>query len=121
MSKVRKCYIIRLVGRCVVFVLCGLLWLWKPQAFSVLEGMNFFAKPSVLHLLWLIWVADMVCQIIPLKNEVPLGSQKLFANRFRPIREKINQEALRSYIISTPKAAYKVLILWCGLMIGILY
>ena len=42
---------------------------------------------------------------------------------FRPIREKINYEALRSYIVSTTKAAYKVFLLWCALIaaIGILY
>ena len=32
----------------------------------------------------------MILQIIPIKNKVALGSQKLFANRFEPIREKIN-------------------------------
>ena len=123
MSKVRKRYILRLIGRCVIFIICGMLWFWNPETYSVLEGMHFFAKPSLLHLLWLIWVADMVLQIIPIKNEVPLGSQKLFANRFRPIREKINHEALREYIASTTKAAYKVMILWCGLIavIGFLY
>ena len=49
--------------------------------------------------------------------------QKLFANHFRPIREKINYRALRSYIVSTTKAAYKVFLLWCVLIaaIGVLY
>ena len=66
---------------------------------------------------------DMVQQIIPVKNKLPLGSMKLFASRFRPIREKINQEALREYIVTTTKAAYKVFLLWCGLLtvLGILY
>ena len=48
---------------------------------------------------------------------------KLFANRFQPIRDKINYEALRSYILTTTKAAYKVFLLWCTLIaaIGIFY
>ena len=85
--------------------------------------MNFFREFSVLHLLWLVWVADMLQQIIPLKNKVPLGSMKLFENRFRPIRDRINYEALRSYIITTTRAAYKVFLIWCGLIavIGVLY
>jgi len=80
-------------------------------------------KLSPLHLLWGIWVLDMLQQIVPVKNKVPLGSQKLFKNRFRPIRDKINGEALKGYIISTTRAAYKVLILWCALIgaIGVLY
>ena len=123
MSKTRKRYIFRLVARCVIFVACGALCLWLPQQFEILQGMNFFSQPSVLHLLWLIWVADMIQQIIPLKSKVSLGSQKLFANRFRPIRDKINREALRTYIKTTTKAAYKVFLLWCGLiaLIGVLY
>ena len=123
MSKTRKDYILRLIGRCVVLALCCMLCFFAPQEFAILEGTNFFSRLSPLHALWIIWVFDMVLQIIPIRNKVPLGSQKLFANRFRPIREKINYEALRSYILTTTKAAYKVFVLWCLLIaaIGILY
>ena len=95
------------------------MWLYEPDCFLVLNGMNFFKILSPLHLLWAIWVMDMFLQIVPIKNKVPIGSQKLFANHFRPIRDKINHEALRSYIVATTKAAYKVFILWCLLIAGI--
>jgi len=123
MSSTRKKYFLRLIFRCIVLVLCCVGYVLSPGAFSILEGMNFFRECSVLHLLWLIWMADMIQQIIPVKNKLPLGSMKLFASRFRPIREKINYEALRSYIVTTTKAAYKVFILWCLLLavIGGLY
>ena len=123
MSPVRKRYITRLVLRCVVLVLCAALALFAPEEFAILEGMNFFRRFSLLHLLWAVWVGDMVLQIIPIRNKVPLGSQKLFANRFRPIRNKINYEALRSYIVTTTRAAYKVFLLWWALIaaIGVLY
>ena len=123
MSETRKRYIGRLVGRCVILVVCAVLAVTHPQVFSVLEGINFFRTLSPLHLLWLVWVADMLLQIVPIKNKIPLGSQKLFANRFRPIREKINREALRRYVLSTTRAAYKVFLLWCLLIaaIGALY
>ena len=123
MSPVRKRYITRLVLRCVVLVLCATLALFAPEEFAILEGMNFFRRFSLLHLLWAVWVGDMVLQIIPIRNKVPLGSQKLFANRFRPIRDKINYEALRSYIVTTTRAAYKVFLLWWTLIgaIGLLY
>ena len=123
MSETRKRYIWRLVCRCAILVVCAAATVTHPQIFSVLEGMNFFRSLSPLHLLWLVWVADMLLQIVPIKNKVPLGSQKLFANRFRPIREKINHEALRRYVISTTQAAYKVFLLWCLLItvIGALY
>lgn len=119
MSKTRKIYFARLVGRCIIFILCIWAWLVKPDIYFVLNGMNFFKTLSPLHLLWAIWVVDMFLQIVPIKNKVPVGSQKLFANHFRPIRDKINHEALRSYIVATIKAAYKVFILWCLLIVGI--
>ena len=123
MSSTRKRYILRLIGRCIVTLICGFLCFFAPQQFEVLEGTKFFSRVSLLHVLWIIWVIDMFLQIIPIKNKLPIGTTKLFANRFKPIREKINYEALRSYILTTTKAAYKVLLLWCALIlvIGILY
>ncbi len=123
MSKTRKKYIIRLIGRCVVLVVCALLCFIRPESFDILEGMNFFKKLSPFHLLWVIWIIDMLLQVIPVKNEVPLGSQKLFAKRFKPIREKINSKALKKYITSTTSSAYMVMILWTVLIavIGLLY
>jgi len=123
MSETRKRYFLRLIGRVVLFIACLIVCFVSPQEYDILEGSNFFQKPSVFHLLWLIWMGDMVLQIIPVKNKVALGSQKLFANRFKPIREKINYRALKNYVLSTTTAAYKVMliwILWVG-AIGALY
>lgn len=123
MSKTRKRYFVRLAGRCLILLLCAALAVFHSNYFRVLDGMNFFSSFSPLHLLWIVWVADMILQIVPIRNRVPLGSQKLFANRFQPIREKINYKALKQYIIFTTKAAYKVFLLWCALIavIGVLY
>ena len=123
MSETRKRYIFRLVCRCLVLLACLYCGFVKPELFDILEGDRFFRCVSPLHILWLVWMADMFQQIVPIKNKVPLGSQKLFANRFRPILDKWNYENLRDYVISTTKAAYKVFVLWCGLIavIGFLY
>jgi len=122
-SETRKRYMGRLVARCIILVCCAVLYRVQPQAFDVLNGMNFFKEFSVLHLLWLIWIADMFQQIVPVKNKLPVGSQKLFSNRFRPIRDKINYAALRKYVASTTKAAYQILVVWCLLIaaLGALY
>lgn len=122
MSKTRKQYFTRLFGRIAIFIAC-LIMCFKPQFYDILEGMNFFDGFHILHLLWLVWVFDMILQIIPIKNKVALGSQKLFANRFQPIRKKINYKALKNYIKNVTASAYKVFIIW-GLLvvvIGVLY
>lgn len=120
---IRSTYIAKLVGRCAILLLCLLLYALRPDQFTVLDGMNFFQSFSPLHVLWGIWIVDMVCQVIPVRRKLPLGSQKLFLMRFRPVLNKINRERLRRYIVDTSKAAYKVLILWAALIaaIGALY
>ena len=123
MSETRKRYVFRLVCRCIVLALCFVLYAVKREEFHVLLGWNFFRELSWLHLLWLVWVIDTLQQIVPIKNKLPLGSMKLFSNRFRPIRDRINHEALHNYIVTTTKSAYKVFLIWCvGLaVIGVLY
>ena len=118
MSATRKRYFVRLVARILIFFVC-LSMSFDSQNFEILEGNNFFKEFYILHFLWIVWVCDMILQIIPIKNKVALGSQKLFANRFKPICEKINYEALKNYVVSTTKSAYKVFIIWGILIIGI--
>lgn len=122
-SKIRRNYFIRLIGRCIIFVVSILVFIFFPASFKVLDGLNFFKELSPFHLLWLIWMIDMILQIIPIKNEIPLGSQKLFANRFKPITEKINRKVLLNYITSTTLSAYKVFLLWSALILtlGLLF
>lgn len=123
MSDTRKRYFLRLGGRIIILILCTALALVRPDAFDILEGANFFSGFSILHLLWGIWMLDMLFQLLPIRHHIPLGSQKLFKFRFKPIREKISREALKSYIRSTTLSAYRVMILWCALIaaIGVLH
>ena len=37
MSKIRKAYIARLVGRCIVFVIAVVLYILKPESMNVLH------------------------------------------------------------------------------------
>ena len=111
-SPIRKAYILRLVGRCIVFVICFAMCFFAPEQFDVLEGFNFFRQFSLLHLLWIIWLIDMLFQLIPAKDHIPLGSQKHLLARFKPIKEKINYAALKKYVVTTTKSAYKVFVIW---------
>lgn len=123
MSKIRKTYFIRLVLRSLIFGLCILLCIFYPDQLKILQGWNFFKQFSVLHLLWGVWLIDMLAQLVPIKAKISLGSQKLFRHRFKPIMDKINYQALRQYVISTTKSAYKVMLIWIAFLIvvGVLY
>lgn len=123
MSRTRKIYFIRLIGRLIVLCAAILLYIARPSDFSVIEGMNFFRKPSFLHILWSIWVIDMIIQLMPIKACISIGSQKQFLKMFRPIRENFNYKKLKNHIVTTTKSAYKVFLIWCVLIaaIGLLY
>lgn len=111
----RKIYILRLVGRCIIFGLSIYIVIAYPEQMEVLNGWNFFRMFTPFHLLWILWVLDMLWQLIPVKNRIALGSQKLFGFRYVPakeLKERINYQKLRDYIIQTTKSAYKVMIIW---------
>ena len=119
MSKTRKVYFARLVGRCLILIFSIALLIYDKSQFEVLQDWNFFREFSVLHILWLIWLIDMVAQLVPAKGYIALGSQKHFLKRFQPVVERINYDALKEYIVNTTKSAYKVFLIWCLLIIAI--
>lgn len=114
-SNLRKRYIARLVGRS--FILLCVLWLWMTgfEKHDILQGFSFFHKFSWLHVLWALWMLDMLQQLIPVKH-IALGSHKVFKLRFRPVLERINKDALKKYIVTTTHSAYKVMVLWVALI-----
>ena len=122
-SPVRKQYILRLIFRCFALVLSVILLFVYPQAFRILEGNRFFTELSPFHLLWVLWMVDMLPQIIPMKNSVALGSQKVFARRFRPANQPVDPAVLKKHIQKANWGALKVLGLWLLLVgaIGALY
>lgn len=118
-SRTRKIYFLRLFGRLIVLISAVLLFIFKKEEFEVIKGWNFFEKLSVLHILWGIWIWDMILQLIPIRAHISIGSQKQFSSLFRPIKEKINYNNLKKYIKDTTASAYKVMIIWIILTLAI--
>lgn len=118
-SEVRKIYFLRLAGRIIVLLVAVLLYIFDRDSFNVADGWNFFSRFSLLHLLWGIWLWDMILQLIPVKAHISIGSQKVFESLFKPIKEKINYENLKQYIKDTTASAYKVMIIWIILTVVI--
>ena len=122
MSDMRTRYALRLMGRVIVLLIGAMFCIYDPAQFEVIRGANFFSRPTWLHLLWIIWVIDMAAQLFPLRTHISLGSQKLWKMRFAPLKEKFSGEALKKHIVSTTRAAFKVMLLWIALiaLIGVL-
>ena len=117
MSKTRRIYFLRLIGRIAVFIIAILIYIFDANQFDIAKGWSFFNRFSPLHLLWILWMCDMVLQLIPVKSHISIGSQKVFESLFRPIKEKINYKNLKQYIKDTTSAAYKVMLIWIVLTV----
>ena len=120
-SRIRKLYIAKLIGRIIILCICAFLCWKKVEEFDIIY--DFFGKFSWLHILWVIWMIDMFCQLMPVKDRIALGSQKLFEHKFKPVKDMINYQKLQNYIVSTTKSAYKIFIIWTIFIgaFGVLY
>lgn len=118
-SKTRKIYFLRLFGRIIALILSVIVFIYSKEAFYVMRGLNFFRRLSVLHIMWAIWVWDMILQLIPVRAHISIGSQKQFSSLFRPIKENVNYKSLKKHIRDTTASAYKVMIIWLILTLGI--
>ena len=124
MSSMRKVYMGRFVGRCLALAAVTFLMFTAPEQFDVLEKGSFFQKPSLLHILWAVWLVDMLTQLVPAtKAVVALGSQKSFLKHFRPALPPITAHSLRERMVRATKRAYIVFVIWAILIaaLGILY
>ena len=113
-SAMRKLYIWKLTGRILVLLAAVFLWRMQPSFFRPLEAGQFFRGFSLLHLLWAAWMMDMLLQVVYVKKHVPLGSQKLFRQRYVPARGKVDHFHLKEYMTKETKAAYKIFLLWAA-------
>ena len=119
MSNIRKIYFVRLIGRIAILLLSFFLYFTKADVFAPLEGMCFFDSIGLMHMLWIVWMIDMLAQLMPIQKHISIGSLKVFGQHFKPIREKINYTALKEHIRSATKTALWVLLLWCAIIAAI--
>jgi hypothetical protein len=118
-SKLKKLYITRLVLRCFIFAFCVFLYIKHPSQFDVLYGMNFFKSFSFLHVLWMIWIFDMLIQIVPSKAKVSIGSLKLFKNHFMKSKVPFEKAAMRLYFRNANASAAVIFAIWVLLISAI--
>ena len=122
-SKFRTIYIRRLIRRSIIFVLTILLYIFRPDDFIVAKSFNFFTTISPLHILWIIWMVDMILQLCKVPKYWPLGSQKFWRNRYLPDLTGLDRTLLKKYSKQVNKDIIAVAITWILLtaIIDILY
>ena len=111
-------YRLRLAFRVLTAVATVWVLLADRAAFQVLLGGGFWQRPSPLHLLWLLWMGDMVLQLIPVREVMALGSQKQFGHWYRPAAGW-DAAALEDYVQKSDRGARKVLVSWVAMTIAL--
>ncbi|MBR3610630.1 MAG: hypothetical protein IKL57_04075 [Oscillospiraceae bacterium] len=113
-SKFRKIYEGKFLFRCFVLIATAALLIAVPEQFEVMHGWNFFKEFSLFHILWAIWIYDMLLQLFPSRKYLPLGSSKFSLKDFIPheIKNIRNLENLLAYIKKCNKDTIKIGIVW---------
>ena len=114
LSYFRKLYQSRFAFRCAVLAVTVALYFLAPGQFEVLYGFNCFHRLSVFDALWVIWMVDIVMQLIPSRRFWPLGSQKFFKETFRPLKTYLeeNDRGLVEFILKSNRDTLLIGLVW---------
>ncbi|MGN1002385.1 MAG: hypothetical protein ACI4PC_06400 [Oscillospiraceae bacterium] len=126
LSRFRRLYWGRFLFRCAVLIVTLALYFAAPGQFQVLSGFDCFRRFSFFHVMWVLWMVDMVLQLVPCRRYWPLGSQKFLKSAFQPLkdyRERTRGEGLVRFIYESKKDALRVAAVWLLLTaaIAVLY
>lgn len=108
----RRRYIEKFIFRLVVLGFIIFEYAVDAASFEVLKGMNFFRHFSLFHIIWVIWMADMIQQLIPAKGVLTIGSQKQFLLHFIPSNISKTKDELKKFIAVSGYAKLKVFVIW---------
>lgn len=111
-SDFRKSYIKRLIFRIFIFIIMLCIYLFYPKAYEVSIGMGFIRKFSPLHIVWLIWMVDMILQLCKVPKYWPLGSQKYWAHRYLPNIKEIDKKIIKKHMHKMNRDSIAIAITW---------
>ncbi len=118
----RQNYMVRFIIRCIILVVSILVFIFRPDQLEVVIAHKwdaFFKEFTIAHVIWIIWMIDMILQLIPLRRHIPIGSQKNFVLHYKPALKSINKDRLIAHLKGISIGAYKVFILWAALIVAI--
>lgn len=111
-SDFRKSYIKRLIFRIFIFIIMLCIYLFYPKAYEVSIGMGFIRNFSPLHIVWLIWMVDMILQLCKVPKYWPLGSQKYWAHRYLPNIKEIDKKIIKKHMQKMNRDSIAIAITW---------
>lgn len=122
-SYFRKTYIKRLFIRILILLIVIGLYSKVPNTFEVAKGLNFFKQFSPLHIIWFIWIMDIILQLCKVPKYWPLGSQKVWKHRFLSEIKGFDLEVAKKHMKKMTKDIIVIAVVWILLttIIDVLY
>lgn len=108
----RRKYLVKFYIRCIIFAVLVLIYVFRHNSLEILYGNGFFTKFTFLHILWAVWMTDMILQLVPARGVLTLGSQKQFLMHFRPSNLSATKEDIKRFVRSSNFAGFKVGAVW---------
>lgn len=109
-------YQFRLCMRILVCTVVVIFYFIAPEVFESAERMNFFRKPTFLHLLWLYWLIETILPSFATRGMISVGSLK-YAQRVYIPGGKIKPDKLFAYAKRSTKDSLKVFLVWAVYML----
>ena len=107
-----KLYIKRLICRIIILLLVIGMYIFYPDTFIVVKDFNFFKMLSPLHIIWCIWMFDMITQLLKVPRYWPVGSQKYMEYSYKKPLISPDKNKLRKIIKDMNKDSISVAIAW---------
>ena len=104
-------YMARLVARCVIFVLVGIMYFTSKHWLTDIMTTEFFHTFSPLHILWAILIAGMVIHLLP-KFRITMGGLKSRPHTYREVEGGFDRTDLLEYVQQINIRAWTVLLIW---------
>ena len=107
-----KLYIKRFICRIIILLLVIGMYIFYSDTFIVVKGFNFFKMLSPLHIIWCIWMFDMITQLLKVPRYWPVGSQKYMNYSYKKPLIIPYKDKLKKIMKDMNKDAISVAIAW---------
>ncbi len=121
-TKIKRLYYGRFLLRVAVFICAIFIYIFHPNVMDVMIDFNMFTKFNILHIFFVLWVGDIVMQLMPMTGQFSMGSLKHFKCYMKQVKIKDELKQIKTMLAKQVKAnvgALKVLVIWLGLTLVI--
>ena len=87
-TKIKKLYYGRFFLRIVMFLCAIFIYMFYPSTVDVMLDFNMFTKFNILHIFFVLWIGDIVMQLMPMTGQFSMGSLKHFKCYMKKVKIK---------------------------------